>query len=115
MGHFSVEIMRLPGQLSVEINSLLFVGHVGPLSYRYQPERFSLVPVSISLPGAHDAPIDAVKLIPWERAEQLGQTRCSYGLAGRTQICNADIEAGLAFAMLNKPIAELREIVPPHW
>ncbi len=94
------------------LDSMLFADHAGPLSFRYQPERFSLVPAPISLPGAHDKPIEAVKLIPWVRAEQLGQRRCSYGLSGLTQICTVNMEAGLAFAALNRSIAELRKTVP---
>lgn len=103
----------LAGQGARTLGSLRFVGHAGPVAYRYQPERFTLRDVSVSLPGAHDKPVEAQKLIAWSRARRLGDRACRYGLSGRSQPCEAEQEEGLAFAVLDRPIDVLRDAVPP--
>lgn len=94
------------------LKSLMFLGHAGPLTYRYSPERYAREQVSISLPGDHDWPLRAQKLIPWDRASQLGQDSCRYGLSGRTVTCDAAKEAGLAFGLIDRPLARLRKGLP---
>ena len=94
------------------LSSLVFQGHAGPLTYRYQPGRYTSAPVIFSLPGARDWPVEGDKLIPWERASQLGRPSCRYGLSGRTQVCSAEKEPGLTFAVIDRPLARLREQLP---
>lgn len=94
------------------LNSLVFLGHAGPLTYRYQPGRFTSAPVIFSLPGTPDWPVEGSKLIPWERASQLGKSSCHYGLSGQKQSCDAEKEAGLTFAVIDRPLARLREQLP---
>ncbi len=99
-------------QANRTLNSLVFVGHAGPLIYQYQPGRYTSVPVIFSLPGAPDWPVEGDKLIPWDRANQLGKSSCHYGLSGQTQICTAEKEAGLTFAAIDRPLAKLRNQLP---
>lgn len=91
------------------VDSLQFVGHVGPFTYRYRPDRFTLQRATLTLPGAHGEPIEAEKLIARSRA---ARQRCRYGLSGRQQACDVDREAGLAFAVLDRPLDALRRTVP---
>ena len=99
-------------QASRTLDSLRFLAHAGPLTYRYQPARFASKPVVFSLPGARAWPVEGAKLIPWERASQLGKPICRYGLSGQKQICSAKKEAGLTFAVLDRPLARLRKQFP---
>lgn len=94
------------------LESLMFLDHAGPLTYRYPPERYASQQVSISLPGDHDWPLKGQKLIPWDRASRLGQNSCRYGLSGRTVTCDAAKEAGLAFGLIDRPLARLRKGLP---
>ncbi len=102
----------LERQLGHALDSLMIVEHAGPLTYEFEPERFALMDATISLPGNHDHAIAASKLIPWSRAEQLGTKSCRYGQSGRTQTCDANKEAGLAFAVLDQTLSALRKSVP---
>ncbi|MDM8011636.1 MAG: hypothetical protein QUV08_11795 [Parasphingorhabdus sp.] len=99
-------------QASRTLDSLRFLAHAGPLTYRYQPTRFASKPVVFSLPGERAWPVDGAKLIPWERASQLGKPICRYGLSGQKQICSAKKEAGLTFAVIDRPLARLRKQFP---
>lgn len=99
-------------QVNRTLNSLVFLGHAGPLTYRYKPGRYTSAPVLFSLPGAADWPVEGEKLIPWQRASQLGQSSCRYGLSGQIQVCTAEKEAGLTFAVINRPLAKLRKQLP---
>lgn len=94
------------------LTSLLLLGHAGSLTYAYRPGRYASVPVTFSLPGARDWPVEGEKLIPWDRAGQLGELSCRYGLSGEAGPCVAEKEAGLTFAVIDRPLARLRQKVP---
>lgn len=93
------------------LDSLLFVGEAGPLRFRYRPERFALFDTSLYLPGAPRREIEAQKLIAADRAALVGRESCTYGLSGRTSRCSPDQESGLAFAVVDAPIASMRKRV----
>ncbi|KHK91087.1 hypothetical protein [Novosphingobium malaysiense] len=103
---------ELERQAGHALDGLLMVERAGPLTYEFKPDRFALTEATISLPGKHSRAIEARKLIPWARAAKLGDKACRYGQSGRTQTCNADKEAGLAFAVLDRTISSLRDTVP---
>lgn len=81
---------------------------IGPLSYSYDDTQLTVTDVSLSIPPDYDDSVPATKLIPLERAEQLGEDACSYGQSGMISTCNAEQEAGLALALLARPLEEYR-------
>ncbi|MBW4330126.1 hypothetical protein KY084_04460 [Stakelama sp. CBK3Z-3] len=90
------------------LDSVRLTGAAGPVAYRYRPDRLTAVRTTISLPPDHDRALPATKLVPVERAARIGKPGCSYGLSGQAETCSADREAGLAFALVSRPIANLR-------
>lgn len=81
---------------------------LGPLSYSYDDTELTVTEVMLSIPPDYDDSIRATKLIPLERARQLGEEQCSYGQSGLISTCNAEQEAGLALALLERPLEEYR-------
>lgn len=94
------------------LDSLRFVGHAGPVAYRFRPDLFVLTQVALAFPGVEGVAVEAEKLIPWRHARRLGKRACRYGPSSRPQVCEAEQEPGLAFAVLDRPIHIVREGVP---
>ena len=90
------------------LGSLKLIGRIGPVRFRYAPQRYSTTDVMMQTPPAYDRELRAVKLIPVRRAAQLGEVGCRYGLSGKTERCSAPKEAGLAFAIDDRSIAAVR-------
>ena len=82
---------------------------VGPIPFHYDPAQLTLTEVELPVPPDYAAPVWALKLIPADRAKNLGNEACSYGESGLTQSCNPEQEAGLALALLERPLADYRE------
>ncbi|WNO53585.1 hypothetical protein [Stakelama saccharophila] len=101
--------MALKDTAERALDSLLMVGHAGPLTFRYQPERLAAVATALRLPPDYDRAFDATKLLPLDRRAKLGKNGCRYGLSGRTSTCSAEKEAGLSFAVVDLPLATLRD------
>ena len=91
------------------LDSLRLIGKMGRLSFRYPPEVLPAVDATVKLPPDYDQSLPATKLLPLDRAARLGTPGCSYGLSGQSEICAADKEAGLAFAVDDVPVATLRK------
>lgn len=91
------------------LDSLRFVGHAGPVAYRFRPDLFVLAEVPLALPGAEGLAVEAQKLIAWRTAAGLGKRACRYGPSPRLQVCDAEREPGLAFAVLDRPIHVVHE------
>jgi len=83
-------------------------GTIGPVSYSFDDSRLTRTEVELPIPPDYRTRVWAVKLIPTERAEMLGETACRYGDAQADEVCNVADEAGLALAMLERPIADYR-------
>src|SRR3546814_18970329 len=47
--------------------------------------------------------VRGTKLIAADREKLIGKAECLYGLSGQASLCNAELEAGLAFAMVEEP------------
>lgn len=85
---------------------------MGPVEIRYDPDRLAAVDAELTLPPDWERRVSGIKLIAAEREHLLGQERCMYGQAGMALPCVAESEAGLAFAVLEQPYAELRDSLP---
>jgi len=83
--------------------------HLGPLRIEYDSTRLTLAELAIDLPPGYEDEAAVVKLIPVERASVLGQETCRYGQSGNAQPCNAEDEAGLVLALLERPLADYRQ------
>jgi hypothetical protein len=83
---------------------------IGPVSYRFAPDRLARAEIQLTVPPDHETRVWATKLIPSERANLLGEERCRYGTAESLQTCTAELEDGLALAMLEHPFAHYRGI-----
>lgn len=81
---------------------------LGSLRYSFDDTELTVTDVTLPIPPGYEDSIPATKLIPLERAEQLGEEQCSYGQSGLTTTCNAAQEAGLALALLERPLDEYR-------
>lgn len=83
-------------------------GTLGPVRFEYDATQLMLAEVLVELPPDYADQVWAAKLIPVARARLLGQDRCRYGESGRTQTCNAESEAGLILALLERPLSDYR-------
>ncbi|BBC73730.1 conserved hypothetical protein [Altererythrobacter sp. B11] len=84
-------------------------GMIGPVAYTFDDEELTRTEVQLPVPPRYRDEVWAVKLIPRERAELLGQVACRYGDSARDEVCTVEDEAGLALAMLERPIADYRK------
>ncbi|HEY0625953.1 MAG TPA: hypothetical protein VGD10_04390 [Allosphingosinicella sp.] len=85
---------------------------VGPMQVPYDAALLAPERVTLPLPPDWKAKAQGVKLIARERAELIGKAECIYGGSGEASRCNADQEAGLAFASLPAPFAEISGRIP---
>jgi hypothetical protein len=86
---------------------------VGPARFPYDAALLAPVPTAIQLPPDWKIKVEGTKLIGKDRAALLGKAECLYGQAGKATACNAEQEAGLAFADLEGGWIEvLRKSVP---
>lgn len=85
---------------------------VGALRIPYDAALLAPVRARIPIPPDWRAEADALKLIARDRAALIGKAECMYGQAGQASRCNALQEAGLAFAALDRPYAELAASLP---
>ncbi len=83
---------------------------IGPVQFRFAPDRLVRAEIQLTVPPQHEARVWATKLIPSDRADLLGEERCRYGTATSLQTCTAELEDGLAFAMLERPFAHYRSL-----
>ena len=81
---------------------------LGPIDYSFDQSQLTLTEVVLPLPPDYEDTVFASKLIPNQRAEMLGMELCNYGESGTTTSCEAEKEAGLALALLERPIDEYR-------
>ncbi|MBC7158476.1 MAG: hypothetical protein H5U21_00285 [Porphyrobacter sp.] len=82
---------------------------IGPIRFEYDTAELTLAELPIDLPPDYATQAWAVKLIPVERAAQLGQVRCTYGQPGPVRLCVAEAEPGLVMALLERPLGEYRD------
>jgi hypothetical protein len=82
---------------------------LGPIRFEYDTAELTLAELPIDLPPDYATQAWAVKLIPVDRAAQLGQERCTYGQPGPMRLCVAEAEPGLVMALLERPLAEYRD------
>jgi hypothetical protein len=82
---------------------------LGPIRYRFDPRELIMAEVFIQVPPGGGEQLWGAKLIPIQRADLLGQDRCQYGETGRTETCEAQKEAGLVLALLERPLEHYRE------
>ena len=86
---------------------------VGPVQVPYDSSLLTPVPTRIQMPPDWKIEVEGTKLVAKDRAAMLGKTECMYGEAGKATPCNAEQEAGLAFADLEGGwIEEIRGSVP---
>lgn len=76
---------------------------IGPLTYRYDPAQLAPVDASVAVPPDWTVRVPGTKLIAADREKLIGKAECLYGLSGQASLCNAEQEAGLAFAMVEEP------------
>lgn len=88
------------------------VMNVGPLRIPYDASLLTPVPARIALPPDWKVEVDGVKLVASDRAELIGKAECMYGQGGTASRCNVSQEAGLAFAALDVPFAEVGARLP---
>ncbi|AKH42021.1 hypothetical protein FHS61_002446 [Altererythrobacter atlanticus] len=84
-------------------------GTIGPVSYSFDDSRLTRAEVELPIPPDYKTRVWAIKLIPTERADMLGKIACRYGDSTKDQECNVADEAGLALAMLERPITDYRD------
>ena len=81
---------------------------LGPVRYSFDASRLTLAEVMLALPPRYQEMMWAVKLIPAKRAAMLGSQACDYRSTGVAEMCNSQDEAGLALALLERPLADYR-------
>lgn len=85
---------------------------VGPLQVPYDASLLTPVRTKVQVPPDWKSSIEGMKLIGSDRAALIGKAECMYGQAGEARRCNAEQEAGLAFALLSGTFGELSERLP---
>ena len=83
-------------------------GSIGPVEYRFAPQRLTRAEIQIEVPPGYKSSAWATKLVPIERARALGEKSCRYGSSSDAQVCSAEMEDGLAMALLDRPIGDYR-------
>ena len=84
------------------------IGSIGPIEYRFDPQRVSRAELQLAIPPGFTTTVWGIKLIPADRASELGENRCRYGKVEKLQACTVEEEDGLAMALLERPIADYR-------
>jgi len=92
-----------------EVLAKLQPGSIGPLRFDYDPRALTLIEMPIMFPIGPQQQAWGAKLVPADRADQLGQQGCVYGDPPRRRTCNARDEGGLVLSLLERPIEDYRE------
>jgi hypothetical protein len=83
-------------------------GTIGPLGYRYDPALLAPVETTVAVPPDWSVRVPGTKLVAADREKLIGKAECLYGLSGQASLCNAEQEAGLAFAVMDEPYEAMR-------
>ena len=83
-------------------------GTVGPFGYRYNPALLAPVETAVAVPPDWSVRVQGTKLVAADREKLIGKAECLYGLSGQASLCNAEQEAGLAFAVMDEPYEAMR-------
>jgi|GEM_PF-1318933 len=86
-------------------------GTLGPVHYRYDQSVLTRAEISLSLPPDFEQTVFAVKFIPAELVDNLGNSKCSYEREEGEEICTAEAEVGVALALLERPIETYGETI----
>ena len=84
------------------------MGSIGPVQYSYPPQRLTRAEIQIEVPPDHKSSAWATKLVSVDSARLLGEKSCRYGGSHDAQVCSAEMEDGLAMALLDRPIGDYR-------
>ena len=79
-------------------------GAVGPLRFRYDSGKLAPVDAEVAVPPDWTLKLPGTKLVAADRAAMIGKAECMYGQSGEASRCNAEQEAGLAFAIVDQPL-----------
>jgi len=90
-------------------NAVAASATVGPIRYQYDATALTMTEVVVEVPPDYRGQIWGAKLIPRERGAMLGQELCRYGQSGRVETCEAEKEAGVVLALLERPLADYRQ------
>jgi hypothetical protein len=85
---------------------------VGPLQIRYDAALLTPLRAKVAIPPDWKTEVDGLKLLARDRAELVGKAECIYGQSGKASRCNVSQEAGLSFASLEIPFADLGAKLP---
>ncbi|MBA3677291.1 MAG: hypothetical protein H0W74_07810 [Sphingosinicella sp.] len=85
---------------------------VGALHIQYDEALLAPFPSKVAVPPDWKQEVDGVKLIGRDRAQLIGKAECLYGQSGEARDCNVPQEAGLSFATLETPFADLQARLP---
>lgn len=80
---------------------------IGPLTLRYDPAKLVQTDAEIGIPPDWRNEIPGMKLIARDRLELMDTAECMYGQRGAATLCEAEKEAGLAFALVDTPYETL--------
>ena len=86
-------------------------GSLGTVRYTYDPAELTRAETDLLIPPAFEDGVFAVKFIPHELAERLGQRRCSFGPMPGSEDCSAGTEVGFALALLEQPFDFYEEML----
>lgn len=92
-----------------EVLAQLQSASIGPLRFSYDQRALTLIEMPIVFPIGPQQQAWGAKLVPSDRADQLGQQGCIYGDPPRRRTCNARDEGGLVLSLLERPIEDYRE------
>jgi hypothetical protein len=77
---------------------------LGPVHYAYDTGVLTRAEISLPLPPDFEESVFAVKFIPTQLLENLGDPNCSYEHEADDSECTAEQEIGFALAFLERPI-----------
>ncbi|MGB3795257.1 MAG: hypothetical protein WA957_03030 [Alteraurantiacibacter sp.] len=89
-------------------------GAIGPVSYSYDTSELARAEISLPLPPAFEETKFAVKFLPRDLVDKLGEERCSYEEANDNHECTAEQEIGFALAFLDRPVEYYGEQLIDH-
>ncbi len=84
---------------------------LGPVHYAYDTGVLTRAEISLPLPPDFEESVFAVKFLPTELLDNLGDTACSYENEADDGGCTAEQEIGFALAFLERPIDTYGEAI----
>ncbi|MWV27751.1 hypothetical protein [Aurantiacibacter rhizosphaerae] len=92
-----------------QATSPIAAGTIGPVAYSYDTSVLTRAEIRLPLPPTFEETEFAVKFLPVDLVDKLGERDCSYTRPDGDAKCTAEQEVGFALAFLERPVEHYGE------